>query len=280
MRDMIKQVLDFAAKCPHIRIVGMEGSRINKNVPKDEFQDFDITYFVDDIGYFTQNDNWLTHFGTIIMMQKPEDMELFPPEQPGYSYLILFDDYCKLDLTLLEKQQINDYLQQDKLRTILLDKDGIIPEQIIPSDIDYWIHRPSARSFDDCCNEFWNLTPYVVKGLCRKEILFAIDHLSLMKRELLRMLSWKIGTERGFDFSLGKNYKYLAQYIKTELWEALLSTYCTNSYKTTWQALFQCHSLFRAISQECAEKMGFPYPLSYDKNISKYTEDMYQKYNS
>ena len=97
MRNMIKQVLDFAAKCPHIRIVGMEGSRTNKNVPKDEFQDFDITYFVDDIGCFTQNDNWLTYFGTIIMMQKPEDMELFPPEQPGYSYLILFDDYCKLD---------------------------------------------------------------------------------------------------------------------------------------------------------------------------------------
>lgn len=280
MRDMIKQVLDFAAKCPHIRIVGMEGSRTNKNVPKDEFQDFDITYFVDDIGCFTQNDNWLTYFGTIIMMQKPEDMELFPPEQPGYSYLILFDDYCKLDLTLLEKQQINDYLQQDKLRTILLDKDGVIPEQIIPSDIDYWIHNPSARSFDDCCNEFWNLTPYVVKGLCRKEILFAIDHLSLMRRELLRMLSWKIGTERGFDFSLGKNYKYLSRYVKTELWEALLSTYCTNSYNTTWQALFQCHSLFRAASQECAEKLGYPYPLSYDKNISKYTEDMYQKYNS
>lgn len=62
MRDMIKQVLDFAAKCPHIRIVGMEGSRTNKNVPKDEFQDFDITYFVDDIGYFTQNDDWLTYF--------------------------------------------------------------------------------------------------------------------------------------------------------------------------------------------------------------------------
>lgn len=277
---MTKQVLDFAAKCPHIRIVGMEGSRTNKNVPKDEFQDFDITYFVDDIGHFTQNDGWLSYFGTIIMMQKPEDMELFPPEQPGYSYLILFDDYCKLDLTLLEKQQIHEYLQQDKLRTILLDKDGMIPQQIIPSDIDYWTHKPSARSFDDCCNEFWNLTQYVVKGLCRKEILFAIDHLFLMRRELLRMLSWKIGTERGFDFSFGKNYKYLSQYLKAEIWEALLSTYCTNSYEAAWQALFQCHSLFRSVSQECAEKLGCTYPLSYDKNITKYTEDMYQKYHS
>lgn len=40
----------------------------------------------------------------------------------------------------------------------------------------YHVRKPSAREYDDCCNEFWNVTPYVIKGLCRKEILFAIDH--------------------------------------------------------------------------------------------------------
>lgn len=38
----------------------------------------------------------------------------------------------------------------------------------------YHVRKPSAREYDDCCNEFWNVTPYVIKGLCRKEILFAI----------------------------------------------------------------------------------------------------------
>ncbi|EOE27306.1 hypothetical protein QA7_02629, partial [Enterococcus faecalis EnGen0084] len=28
----------------------------------------------------------------------------------------------------------------------------------------------------------WNVTPYVIKGLCRKEILFAIDHLNQILR--------------------------------------------------------------------------------------------------
>lgn len=63
------------------------------------------------------------------MMQKPEDMELFPAEEEGYSYLILFDDYNKMDLTLLETKQIHNYLQGDGLRTILLDKDGRVPEK-------------------------------------------------------------------------------------------------------------------------------------------------------
>lgn len=25
----------------------------------------------------------------------------------------------------------------------------------------YHVRKPSAREYDDCCNEFWNVTPYV-----------------------------------------------------------------------------------------------------------------------
>lgn len=45
------------------------------NIPKDEFQDYDITYFVSDIEPFISNDDWLNQFGNIIMMQKPEDVD-------------------------------------------------------------------------------------------------------------------------------------------------------------------------------------------------------------
>lgn len=44
----------------------------------------------------------------------------------------------------------------------------------------YHVRKPSAREYDDCCNEFWNVTPYVIKGLCRKEILFAIYELNVI----------------------------------------------------------------------------------------------------
>ena len=26
----------------------------------------------------------------------------------------------------------------------------------------YHVRKPSAREYDDCCNEFWNVTPYVI----------------------------------------------------------------------------------------------------------------------
>ena len=93
--EFMETVLGFAREAENIRMVGMEGSRVNPNIPKDSFQDYDITYFVNDKEAFIRDDKWLSAFGRIIMLQKPEDMELFPAEEEGYSYLILFADYTK-----------------------------------------------------------------------------------------------------------------------------------------------------------------------------------------
>ncbi len=217
-QEMMNIILSIAKQDERIRIVTLEGSRANINISKDEFQDYDITYFVTDMESFLSNDNWLNQFGNIIMTQKSEDMELFPPEEKGYSYLMLFDDYNKMDLTLLPIEDLDDYLNGNKLIKVLIDKDTRIKQNIVPTDVDYHVKKPTMREYDDCCNEFWNVTPYVVKGLCREEILFAIDHLNqILRHELLRMISWNVGIETGFTLSVGKNYKFLDKYIPEDL---------------------------------------------------------------
>ena len=277
-QEIMDTILSVAKSDDRIRIVTLEGSRTNINIPKDEFQDYDITYFVTDMKSLLSSDDWLSQFGNIIMMQKPENMELFPPEEKGYSYLMLFDDYNKIDLTLLSLEDLDDYLNGDKLIKVLIDKDCRIKRDIVPTDIDYHVRKPSAREYDDCCNEFWHVTPYVVKGLCRKEILFAIDHLNqILRFELLRMMSWKVGIETGFTVSVGKNYKFLDKYIPEDLWNRLLSTYRMDSYENVWKSLFICHQLFREVSKEVAELLGFDYP-EYDKKVIGYVNDMYEKH--
>jgi aminoglycoside 6-adenylyltransferase len=277
-QEMMNIILSIAKQEKRIRITTLEGSRTNINIPKDKFQDFDITYFVTDMESFTKEDEWLKKFGNIIMMQKPEDMELFPPEMKGYSYLMLFDDYNKIDLTLLPLEELDDYLNGDKLVKVLMDKDNRIKRDIVPTDIDYHIRKPSKREYDDCCNEFWNVTPYVVKGMCRNEILFAIDHMNqILRHELLRMISWKVGIETGFTLSVGKNYKFINKYITIDLWKNLLSTYKLDSYEHLWESLFKCHQLFREVSKEVGEKLNYVYP-EYDVNITRYTQDFYKQY--
>ena len=51
-KEMMDLVLSLAEQDERIRIVTLEGSRANINIPKDEFQDYDITYFVSDIEPF------------------------------------------------------------------------------------------------------------------------------------------------------------------------------------------------------------------------------------
>ena len=277
-KQIYDTILNFAKADDRVRMVTLEGSRTNINILPDDFQDYDITFFVSDMQSFITDDEWLNIFGERLIMQKPEDMELFPAEEKGFSYLMLFSDDVKIDLTLLPLDLIDEYFTWDKLVKILLDKDNRIAQPPMPTDIDYHIRRPTERSFDDCCNEFWNTTTYVVKGLCRREILFALDHLNnIVRMELLRMISWWVGTEQGYNFSLGKNYKFLERYIPIELWEQLMTTYRMDSYIQMWESLEQCMELFRKVSAEVAKRLNYPYP-DYDEKISEYVIRQKQKY--
>ncbi|ADP32323.1 aminoglycoside 6-adenylyltransferase [Bacillus atrophaeus subsp. globigii] len=225
--EMMRLILDLGNRDKRIRLVTLEGSRTNKNVPRDKFQDYDISYFVTDIDSFKSNDEWLKHFGEMIMMQKPEDMELFPPELGDwFSYLMLFKDDSKIDLTLIPIDQMEQYFSDsDGLVEVLLDKDLRVKNTITATDERYHIKKPTAREFDDCCNEFWMVSTYVVKGLMRKEILFAWDHLyEILRPNLLRMISWNIGIQHNFSLSVGKNYKYIQRYMDEKDWGHLLNT--------------------------------------------------------
>ncbi len=275
--QMMDLILSFAKNDPRVRVVGMEGSRTNVNVPKDEFQDYDITYVVTDMESFKKDDKWLDYFGKRIIMQKPEAMSLFPPELGNwFSYLMLFEDGNRIDLTLVPIDELEQYISSDKLLMILLDKDKRIQEPIIPTDEDYHVKKPSPEFFDDCCNEFWWVSTYVSKGLFRKEILFAIEHLKVYVRpNLLRMMAWKVGIETDFSISVGKSYKYMDKYLSQDVWKRLLSTYRNSSYEEIWDALFECHSLFRETSKFVANKLGYRYP-DYDDKVIRYIRKLYQ----
>ncbi|MFS0674519.1 aminoglycoside 6-adenylyltransferase [Ornithinibacillus sp. 179-J 7C1 HS] len=276
-KEMMNLFLEFARNDDRIRFVTLEGSRTNKNIPHDTFQDYDISYFVTDMDSFKENDRWLDRFGERLIMQKPEAMELFPPELGNwFSYLMILADGNKVDLTLIPVNEVAEYFSSsDGLVEVLLDKDSLIKHKVIPNDRKYWIKKPTAREFDDCCNEFWFVSTYVVKGLARREILYAIDHLSEIARpNLLRMMSWHIGLEGGFNFSLGKNYKFINHYLPKTDWETLLTTYTQDSYENMWRALFACQELFRKYSKSVAKSLAYDYP-GYDEAITQYTKRIY-----
>ncbi len=276
-KEMMDLILTFAKNDPRIRVVGMEGSRANVNVAKDKFQDYDISYLVTDMNSFKKDDKWLDYFGKRIIMQKPEAMSLFTPTLGNwFSYLMLFEDGNRIDLKLVPIEELDLYLSRDKLLKILLDKDNRIKKPVVPTDEDYHVKKPSPEFFDDCCNEFWWVSTYVAKGLLRREILYATEHLNLhLRPELLRMMAWKVGIETDFSISVGKSYKYIDKYLSKDVWKRLLSTYKNSTYEEVWAALFECHSLFRETSKFVAKELGYRYP-DYDEKVTQYIKKLYK----
>ncbi|WP_028596644.1 aminoglycoside 6-adenylyltransferase [Paenibacillus assamensis] len=279
-QEMMELGMNFAQSCEQIRIFTLEGSLTNVNIPNDEFQDYDFSYFVTDMEHFKRNDDWLNYFGKRIMMQKPEAMELFPPELGNwFSYIMIFEDGTKMDLTLIPLHEYADYFaNSDGLVEVLLDKDNLILEPIIPTDQMYHIDKPSCQSFDDCCNEFWMSSTYVAKGLARNELLFAADMMNQVFRpNLLTMLRWKVGIETEFSLSIGKSDKFLEKYVSSETWITLLATYEMGSRENIWEALYTSYALFRKSAQFVADQLGYSYP-DYDENVSPYIDSIRRTY--
>ncbi len=268
-QEMLELIVNTAQQDDRIRAVIMNGSRANPDAPRDLFQDFDILYLVTDVASFRDDPNWIERFGEIMILQMPEAMQDPPPSNDGgFAYLMQFTDGNRIDLGLFPLAKLEE-LEEDSLSRLLLDKDGIFKLFAPPSDRDYLPRPPTAKAFEDCCNEFWWVCPYVAKGLWREEIVYAKYMFDQVVREqLVKMLTWYVGVQTQFSRNPGKFGKYFQQYLEPELWDMLQQTYADASYDNTWEALGTMCTLFRLIANRVAENFGFDYPHDDDERVN------------
>lgn len=272
-QEMLELIVGTAKDDARIRAVIMNGSRANRNAPRDPFQDFDIVYIVSDVASFKKDREWIDRFGETMIIQIPEDMQDPPPTgEGGFSYLMQFTDGNRIDLRIYPIERLNE-IGQDSLSVLLLDKDEIVGPFAPGSESDYLPSPPTAKSFSDCCNEFWWVCPYVAKGLWRQEIVYAKYMLDTIVREqLMKMLEWHIGLDTNFSVNPGKLGKHFQRYLEPELWDRLLDTYADADYENTWEALFAMCDLFREVAIAIANKLGFEYPKGDDMRVSAHLE--------
>ena len=274
--DLFALFKSIALSDERIRVLTLEGSRVNPSVTPDSWQDYDITFLVTDIESFTQSDEWLAAFGERLFMQKPEAMALFPPDLPKgwFSYLMLFADGVKIDLTLVPLTDSKAYFEQDPLIKVLLDKDGHAPELPMPSDEPFWIHKPSAAFVHDCANEFSFACTYAAKGVLRNELLFANWIFEqILHVELLRMLDYLAGVRSGFPLNTGKHHKWLLRFLSAQEQEELLRAYKLDKEENAWQALYAGMNLFEHALLEVCDALTYACPDYLDK-VKKYMETL------
>ena len=262
--QMLRLILQ-TAKSLKVEAVAMSGSRTNSQAPKDEFQDYDVLYVVDNLDTLTSNLAWLDQFGTRII----EQHNILGNRR---LYLMLFEDGNRIDLTLCPKDHIQEWMDSEADYTVLKDEKGLF-ESYTTSPERYWTSSASQTDFEKACNEFWWVSAYVIKGICRKQLLYATDHLyGICQQELLKILAWQVASDRG-TVDIGKNYKYLFQYLPTEKEKEFSALLDFSSVEKITQSLFSTMNLFHREAQILAQKMGFDYEKEVAEKMIQYSEE-------
>ena len=261
MLDVILQT----AKTLQVKAVAMSGSRTDTKAPKDEFQDYDVVYIVDDLDNLTSDLAWLDQFGTRII----EQHNILGNRR---LYLMLFEDGNRIDLTLCPKVHIKEWVESKADFTVLEDTKGLFaPYSSNPQR--YWKSPASETDFEKSCNEFWWVSAYVVKGICRKQVIYATDHLyGICQQELLKILAWQVASDRGV-VDIGKNYKYLFNYLPAEKEMEFSNLLDFSSIDKITQSLFATMQLLHREAQSLAQKMGFDYDMKVAEKMIEYAKE-------
>lgn len=261
MLDLILQT----AKTLQVKAIAMSGSRTNQKVQTDEFQDYDVVYIVDDLDNLTSDLSWLDQFGKRLIEQHVQ-------LDHRRLYLMLFEDGNRIDLTLCPKEHIQEWVDSEAGFTVLEDKKGLF-ESYSPSPKRFWIHPATETDFKNSCNEFWWVSAYVVKGICRKQVIYAADHLyGICQQELLNLLAWQVAADKG-TVDVGKNYKYLFNYLPAEKEKKFLNLLDFSSLDKITQSLFTTMQLFHKEAQFLAQKIGFDYDKEVAEKMIEYAEE-------
>ena len=262
--EMLNVILQ-TAETLQVEAVAMSGSRTNSQAPKDEFQDYDVVYVVDDLDNLTSDLSWLDPFGKRIIEQHNV-------LDHRHLYLMLFEDGNRIDLTLCSKDHIQEWVESEADFTVLEDTNGLFAPYS-PNPQRYWTSPASQTDFDKTCNEFWWVSAYVVKGIHRKQLIYATDHLyGICQQELLKVLAWQVASDRG-TVDVGKNYKYLFNYLSAEKEKEFSNLLDFSSSDKITQSLFATMELFHQEAQFLAHKMGFDYDMKVAEKMIQYAKE-------
>ena len=270
-QEILDVILQTAKKL-QIYAVALSGSRTNPNASTDEFQDYDVVYVVDDLDNLTSDLSWLDQFGKRLIEQHVQ-------LDHRRLYLMLFEDGNRIDLTLCPKDHIQEWVDSEAGFTVLEDPEHLF-EPYSQNLERYWTSPASAIDFEKACNEFWWVSAYVVKGICRKQVIYATDHLyGICQQEFLKILAWQVASARG-KVDIGKNYKYLFQYLPAEKEKEFSNLLDFSSIEKLSQSLLATMQLFHREAQRLAQKLGFDYDKEVAEKMIEYAEERVKKFGN
>ncbi len=123
-----------------------------------------------------------------------------------------------------------------------------------------WHGITAERVRYSCRNNFWWCLNNAAKGIARDELSYVMNMLNdAVRTELHDMIGYYIGTQHGFNLSVGRDGKYFKCYLSLELYSQYAATYSGRDYNDVWEAIYTMCNLFHTLALSVTAHFGFTY---------------------
>lgn len=279
--ELYERILQTANDDERIRAVTLEGSAVTNVSVKDEYSDFDITFFVRDIREFLMDKQYMQTFGDILILQKPDDWYNHPYDYNGtdnFAYLCQYKDGNRIDLTLVDVSRIKDQLNFSEPRKVLINKDGFKELKDITTIDAFIIQKPTEFEYLNTCNEFRWLSIYISKGICRQEFYYAKKVMDQYAMDMfIKMLNFKVALDHDFKITLGSNSKYLKNYLNVEDMNRFQNIFSDGNYENMKQKLFLMYDYFDELAEYVGTSLGYPHDREETQNVRNFIAKRLEK---
>ena len=249
-----------------IHMAFVVGSRARGDHPADEWSDLDIVLVVTDAKPYLSAVNWIESIGNPWLT--------FVEETGGGLLMerrVLFEGGLDVDfvpVTLDVFQQVVEMgVTPDTVNLfgrgvqVLLDKDGLSAQLEVFMVEEQPLQLPSEAELLGVVNDFWYHTVWTAKHLRRGELWWAKSCCDAhLKWLLLRMMEWQVRATKGQSCDTWMRGRFLEEWADPRALEELRRAFAYYDKDDVWRALLVTMDLFRWLSVETADQLGFKYP--------------------
>lgn len=274
--DLIKRLKEISILDENIRSVIFTGSRLNNAVAKDGLEDFNFIVGLEELKLYK---------GLVNKLLLAEETIIKREERiTGSDYDIIHiralgENENIVDLMILDQENILDFIKDNSLIKVIVDKEKILPEDNIISDIKFREEKISNQEFYDHVVNFYMRSVDVAISLARKEIIRANYLYDILKKDLLAIVNLYIGQKYDFNVNTGRLGKNFKVYLDKDYYQMYLEIFNTNDLEDFWKSLFMASALFRKLSLEISRSLSYTYPKKEDVKTMQYLRRLNDKYN-
>jgi aminoglycoside 6-adenylyltransferase len=299
---ILRRYVEWARERADVRAVLLVGSRARSDHPADRWADLDIISLTNRPGQYLDGTGWIDRFGEVWALTRSRtaggDPEWLVCYAGGLDVDFVFGDSRKtarevrvMDL-LARFPVFRRVLPREKLARldrgramgadtfargmkILVDKDGLVKRLagLLGEPPPY--HLPGAEEFSGRVSNFWLMAVRIAKKIGRGELAVSLSWMSsLYWSALLPMIEWHAHATRGAQTDTWHAGRFLEEWADPRVAAALPEVFAPYDQAGARAALLASMALFRWVSQETADCLGYAYPAATDSRITAYVQSI------